>query len=303
MLGASKESAKELKLFGLSGFLSGEYARLSNDLYDQNVRLARRRLLAGALLSLLSTAAYYGAYAYVIYQTVIGALTWGSLQFLAGAHRRRQRQYSKHLLHVLQHRRSVPLPHRPGGVPACPADASLPSPMRLPRRGPFATASCSSVSVSPIPDSNRLVLDRLNLRIAARRAHRPDRRERPGQDHHRQTAHAALRPHRRPHSAGRRGPARIQHRGPAQPDRRHLPGLHALRDERAREHCGRPHRRRARSAIRAGGAEESGRRRHQSCRAATSSCWGAALKAAWTSRVASGRKSRWRALTFAMLNF
>ena len=84
-LGASKESAKELKLFDLSGYLSGEYARLSNHIYDQNVRLARRRLVAGALLSLLSTAAYYGAYAYVIYRTVTGALSWGSLQFLAGA--------------------------------------------------------------------------------------------------------------------------------------------------------------------------------------------------------------------------
>jgi ATP-binding cassette subfamily B protein len=84
-LGASKESAKELKLFGLGGFLSGEYARLANGLYDQNVQLARRRLVAGALLSLVSTMAYYGAYAYVIYETVAGRLSWGSLQFLAGA--------------------------------------------------------------------------------------------------------------------------------------------------------------------------------------------------------------------------
>jgi ATP-binding cassette subfamily B protein len=84
-LGASKESAKELKLFDLSGFLSGEYLRLSNEIYDQNVRLAGRRLKAGAFLSLISTAGYYGAYAYVIYRTVAGDLTWGSLQFLAGA--------------------------------------------------------------------------------------------------------------------------------------------------------------------------------------------------------------------------
>ena len=84
-LGASRESAKELKLFGLSGFLSGEYARLSNDIYDQNVHLAHRRLWAGAMLSLLSTAAYYSAYAYVIFRTVNGGLSWGSLQFLAGA--------------------------------------------------------------------------------------------------------------------------------------------------------------------------------------------------------------------------
>jgi ATP-binding cassette subfamily B protein len=84
-LGASKESAKELKLFGLGGFLSGEYIRLSDQIYEQNVSLAGRRLRAGGWLSLLSTAAYYTAYAYVIYRTVSGALTWGSLQFLAGA--------------------------------------------------------------------------------------------------------------------------------------------------------------------------------------------------------------------------
>jgi ATP-binding cassette, subfamily B, bacterial len=85
VLGASKESAKELKLFGLSDFLTREYAALSNQVYDQNVALARRRLWAGAALSLLSSAGYYGAYAYVIYRTVQGGLTWGSLQFLAGA--------------------------------------------------------------------------------------------------------------------------------------------------------------------------------------------------------------------------
>jgi ATP-binding cassette subfamily B protein len=84
-LGASKESAKELKLFGLSSFITGEYARLANQIYDENIRLAKRRLWAGAGLSLLSTAAYYSAYAYVIYRTVMGDLSWGSLQFLAGA--------------------------------------------------------------------------------------------------------------------------------------------------------------------------------------------------------------------------
>jgi ATP-binding cassette subfamily B protein len=84
-LGASKESAKELKLFDLSGFLSSEYKRLFGELYDQNVSLAGRRLRAGVFLSLISTGGYYGAYAWVIYRTVAGDLTWGSLQFLAGA--------------------------------------------------------------------------------------------------------------------------------------------------------------------------------------------------------------------------
>src|SRR5262249_28730969 len=84
-LGASKEAAKELKLFGLSGFLIGRYQTLSNEVFRRNVALARRRLWAGSLLSLLSTAGYYGAYTYVVYRTVTGALSLGTLTFLAGA--------------------------------------------------------------------------------------------------------------------------------------------------------------------------------------------------------------------------
>jgi ATP-binding cassette subfamily B protein len=85
VLGASKESAKELKLFGLSPFLTGRYADLSNRIYSQNVALARRRLWAGTALSLLSSGGYYGAYAYIVYRAVSGDLTVGSLTFLAGA--------------------------------------------------------------------------------------------------------------------------------------------------------------------------------------------------------------------------
>lgn len=85
ILGASKESAKELKLFGLAGFLTGEYTRLSNEIYDQNVRLAGKRFWAGSLLSLMSSAGYYGAYAYVVYRAVQGDLTVGTLTMLAGA--------------------------------------------------------------------------------------------------------------------------------------------------------------------------------------------------------------------------
>lgn len=81
-LGASKEAAKELKLFGLSSFLIGRYDALSTGIFRENLSLARRRLWAGSLLSLLSTAGYYGAYTYVIYRTVTGALSVGTLTFL-----------------------------------------------------------------------------------------------------------------------------------------------------------------------------------------------------------------------------
>jgi ATP-binding cassette, subfamily B, bacterial len=85
ILGGSKETAKELKLFGLSSFLVGRYSKLSNELHEQNVGLAKRRLWVGALLTLLGTLGYYGSYAFVIYQTVFGALTIGTLTFLTGA--------------------------------------------------------------------------------------------------------------------------------------------------------------------------------------------------------------------------
>ena len=85
VLGGSKESAKELKLFGLSSFLVGRYSKLSNELHTQTVGLAKRRLIIGALLTLLGTVGYYGSYAFVIYQTVIGAMTIGTLILMTGA--------------------------------------------------------------------------------------------------------------------------------------------------------------------------------------------------------------------------
>ena len=85
VLGASKESAKELKLFGLGRFFTTRYAQLSKQMYGQNKRLATRRLWAGTLLSLLTTSGYYGTYTYVIYRTVAGDLSIGTLTFLTGA--------------------------------------------------------------------------------------------------------------------------------------------------------------------------------------------------------------------------
>jgi len=85
VLGGSREAAKELKLFGLKDFLIGRFTRLSDDIYRENVDLARRRLIAGSVLSMIGTAGYYSAYVYVIWRTVTGSLTIGTLTFLSGA--------------------------------------------------------------------------------------------------------------------------------------------------------------------------------------------------------------------------
>src|SRR5438105_905422 len=84
VLGGSREAAKELKLFGLKDFLVERFTKLSNQIYLENVALARRRLMAGAFLSLVGTAGYYSAYVYVIWRTVAGFLSIGTLTFLTG---------------------------------------------------------------------------------------------------------------------------------------------------------------------------------------------------------------------------
>jgi ATP-binding cassette subfamily B protein len=83
--GGSKEAAKELKLFGLGNFFTDRFTRLSDQIYEEDVSLARRRLAAGSLLSSIGTAGYYSAYVLVIWRTVIGALSIGQLAFLTGA--------------------------------------------------------------------------------------------------------------------------------------------------------------------------------------------------------------------------
>ena len=85
VLGGSREAAKELKLFGLKDFLIGRFTRLSDQIYRENVDLARRRLIAGSFLSVIGTAGYYSAYVYVIWRTVTGSLSIGTLTFLTGA--------------------------------------------------------------------------------------------------------------------------------------------------------------------------------------------------------------------------
>jgi ATP-binding cassette subfamily B protein len=85
ILGGSKEAAKELKLFGLKDFLRQRFTRISDHIYEENISLSRRKLIAGAFLSMIGTAGYYSAYVFVIWRTLAGALTIGTLTFLAGA--------------------------------------------------------------------------------------------------------------------------------------------------------------------------------------------------------------------------
>jgi ATP-binding cassette, subfamily B, bacterial len=84
-VGGSKEAAKELKLFGLRDFLVSSFRGMANTIFDQNVDLSKRRLIAGSLLSLLATAGYYSAYALVLLDTIRGKFTVAGLAVLINA--------------------------------------------------------------------------------------------------------------------------------------------------------------------------------------------------------------------------
>jgi ATP-binding cassette subfamily B protein len=101
-MGASDESAKEVKLFGLSSFLVGRYAKLSDKFYRENKQLAVRRNVVSTLLVTLGTLGYYGAYAVIIYRTVLGAFSIGTLTFLAGSFRQSRDLIQRVLLSVSQ---------------------------------------------------------------------------------------------------------------------------------------------------------------------------------------------------------
>jgi ATP-binding cassette subfamily B protein len=86
--GASVETAKEVKIFGLNAFLIERYRELAEKFYQANRRLAIRRASWGSALTAIGTAGYYVAYAYLVWRTLAGQFTIGDLTFLAGSFRR-----------------------------------------------------------------------------------------------------------------------------------------------------------------------------------------------------------------------
>jgi ATP-binding cassette subfamily B protein len=84
-LAASNETAKEVQIFGLADWLVERFGRISNRFYDENKKLSIRRGISSAALSVLGTLGYYWAYVSILASAVGGAITIGSLTFLAGS--------------------------------------------------------------------------------------------------------------------------------------------------------------------------------------------------------------------------
>jgi ATP-binding cassette, subfamily B, bacterial len=97
MLGASNQSAKEVKIFGLGPHLAERYREVSDRIYEENKTVAVKRASVGFLLNLVSTGGYYGAYAVVLIRTLAGLITVGMFTFLIGAFSR-SRMYIEKIL-------------------------------------------------------------------------------------------------------------------------------------------------------------------------------------------------------------
>jgi len=87
-IGASDETAKEIKIFNLADFIVSRFKFIANKYYKANKKIATKRALWGSLLSAIGTLAYYGAYVFILIQTVQSIITVGTLTFLAGAFNR-----------------------------------------------------------------------------------------------------------------------------------------------------------------------------------------------------------------------
>jgi len=86
-IGASDETAKEVKIFDLSGFIIERFKQLSNKFYFDNRRLSIKRSVWGTFFAMLGSLGYYAAYVVIIMRTVSGSVTIGELAFLAGSFR------------------------------------------------------------------------------------------------------------------------------------------------------------------------------------------------------------------------
>jgi ATP-binding cassette subfamily B protein len=84
-VGASDDTAKEVQLFGLAGWLTERYRVLSDRWYAENKKLATRKAVVSSALSFIGTAGYYAAYIVIIARAIGGSITLGSLTFLAAS--------------------------------------------------------------------------------------------------------------------------------------------------------------------------------------------------------------------------
>ncbi len=84
-IGASDETAKEIKIFGLADFLKERFSKVADSYYHANKKLSTKRAGFALIFNSLGDVGYYIAYVFIIIQAISGEITIGDLTFLAGS--------------------------------------------------------------------------------------------------------------------------------------------------------------------------------------------------------------------------
>ncbi len=90
---ANDEHAKEVRLFGLGPLFLSRYRDLAETFYTEDRALAVKRAAITHALSLLGTAAFYGAYAVMALAAAAGTLTLGNMTMYVVAFRQGQQSF------------------------------------------------------------------------------------------------------------------------------------------------------------------------------------------------------------------
>ncbi|MBR8836369.1 MAG: ABC transporter ATP-binding protein [Stigonema ocellatum SAG 48.90 = DSM 106950] len=97
---AREDFAKEVKLYQLGDMLLGRYHSLFNRLYGEDRELTLQRGWWGYILSLLSTAAFYIAYAWIVVETVVGKISLGDMTMYLTVFRQGQNTFASALTSI-----------------------------------------------------------------------------------------------------------------------------------------------------------------------------------------------------------
>lgn len=97
---AREDFVTEVKLYQLGEMLLGRYHDLFDQLYGQDRNLTLRRGLWGYLLSLVSTGAFYIAYAWIVLETVLGKISLGDMTLYLTVFRQGQSTFSNALTSI-----------------------------------------------------------------------------------------------------------------------------------------------------------------------------------------------------------
>ncbi len=226
-LGASNESAKEVKIFGIGKYLVDRSRALFERFYAENKHLAVHRAWHGTLLNLIPTGAYYFAYALIILRALAGKLSVGDLTLLVGAFSRarsimeslvsglvgisEQALFIKDLFEFFETEPEI-----------YSRNEAIPAPR--PIRDGFEFSHVSFAYAG----SAKKVLQDINFPLLSRGKNCACRRKRSREDDPGEALSQTLRSDGRANSARRRGSSRLSSRRLKARNRCYFPGLYAL---------------------------------------------------------------------------